>query len=231
MATTNTIAKQMMINRPKIYDKISSPALFSALPNFNLLLQNKYTMVPNNSTTLWRSLNGKVFTQFAKAGPQCKRDLWDDFVAPYYKSAINCETWRNGAGGRISSICGSDGIKDTPYDVLEVDSVQIGTWPVWKGTNDHSKWAVANPNYPNGYAASRSEIYDGYAVQEEDNSPAAGPVTSNDIASIISSFSNFSCVGDVNRMCSQETRGGGALCTVDSSLWLAFNRTIVALER
>jgi hypothetical protein len=38
----------------------------------------------------------------------------------------------------------------------------------------------------------------------------------------------MSCVGDINRMCSQEKRGGGALCTEDYSLWVAFNRCLCA---
>lgn len=31
-------------------------------------------------------------------------------------------------------------------------------------------------------------------------------------------------------MCSQETRGGGAICLIDSGLWNAFNRSVAALE-
>ena len=131
-ATTDLIAKQLMINRPKIYDKTNSPKLYSAVPNFKLLLGNSYTQNPNNSTTTWTSLNGKPFTQFAKSGPYCKRDLWDDFVSPHFHNAINVETWRNGAGGRIGSICGSDGMKNAPYDVFEVQSVQLGRWPSYQ---------------------------------------------------------------------------------------------------
>ena len=38
------------------------------------------------------------------------------------------------------------------------------------------------------------------------------------------------CVGDINRMCSQEGRGGGTLCTRDDALWHAFNKTITVIE-
>jgi len=39
------------------------------------------------------------------------------------------------------------------------------------------------------------------------------------------------CVGDINRMCSQESRGGGTLCTSDDdALWYAFNKTITVVE-
>ena len=39
-----------------------------------------------------------------------------------------------------------------------------------------------------------------------------------------------SCVGDINRMCSQETRGGGALCSDDEGMWKAFDSIISSVE-
>lgn len=41
------------------------------------------------------------------------------------------------------------------------------------------------------------------------------------------------CIGDVNRMCSQENRGGGAVCVYDEGdafLWNAFNASIGSVE-
>ena len=34
----------------------------------------------------------------------------------------------------------------------------------------------------------------------------------------------FACVGDINRICSQESRGGGALCLRNDNLWAAFSK-------
>lgn len=42
--------------------------------------------------------------------------------------------------------------------------------------------------------------------------------------------SDFYCVGDLNRMCSQETRGGGALCRKDSYINTAFNSIVKDVE-
>ena len=42
--------------------------------------------------------------------------------------------------------------------------------------------------------------------------------------------STMVCVGDNNRMCSQENRGGGAICIEDFDLWKAFNSTISTVE-
>ena len=39
-----------------------------------------------------------------------------------------------------------------------------------------------------------------------------------------------SCVGDINRMCSQETRGGGALCSGDEGMWKAFESIVSSVE-
>lgn len=42
------------------------------------------------------------------------------------------------------------------------------------------------------------------------------------------------CVGDINRMCSQESRGGGTVCTEgpagEASLWTSFNTAIAGVE-
>jgi hypothetical protein len=40
------------------------------------------------------------------------------------------------------------------------------------------------------------------------------------------------CIGDINRMCSQEGRGGGTVCVTDASdeLWGSFNDAITSVE-
>ena len=35
-----------------------------------------------------------------------------------------------------------------------------------------------------------------------------------------------SCIGGINRMCSQELRGGGAYCLPDTGLWTAFKSIV-----
>lgn len=43
---------------------------------------------------------------------------------------------------------------------------------------------------------------------------------------------SFICVGDINRMCSQESRGGGTVCVSNASatLWQSFDIAITGVE-
>ena len=60
---------------------------------------------------------------------------------------------------------------------------------VWKGTSDHSKWAVT-----------------------------------------ASSSTATTCIGDINRFCSQESRGGGTLCLTDSGLWQTMSEAVTSTD-
>jgi len=187
-ATADLIAGNLMIDRTYIYSSANSSSLAPSLPSMSAWLGNHYSSTQSSVTEL-QSLAGDLFYQFAKSGSWGK-DLWDDLVAPYFKSALSVETWRNGSGGRMSSICGTGPKASEVYDVYEVASVVMPDGTTWAGTQDHSKWGAALE----GQSATAS------------------------------------CVGDINRMCSQEARGGGALCSTDERRWAAFSSIIKAEE-
>jgi len=191
------IASNLMISRPYICDKLASPTLAASFPNFNNWLALKYTTTITSTSGKIQSYAGAQYHTFAKSKAWGK-DLWDDLVAPYFNTAIDVETWRSGSGGRMGSICG-DGVKKTNYDVIEVSTMALPDGVVWKGTQDHSKWAAALKG-------------------------------SQKLSSGVSTNSTMVCVGDNNRMCSQEARGGGALCLENYDMWLAFTQTIVTVE-
>ena len=55
----------------------------------------------------------------------------------------------------------------------------------------------------------------------QDHSKWAAGMTSED---------PYVCIGDINRMCSQEGRGGGTVCFRDSAVWSSFQATITSTE-
>ena len=190
-STADTIASNLMIDRPYLYSKYITSTIANQLPEFNDWVNLNHNSVTTNSTTLIETIGGNDFTQFAKS-QSYGEDLWDDLVAPFYKSEMNVDTWISGTGGRMSSMCGPDANDIVKYDIYQVYNITMRNGVSWLNTKDHSKWAAARVNFNQNYA---------------------------------------SCVGDNNRMCSQEKRGGGALCTtIDSNLWNAFNNTIVSVE-
>ena len=192
--TANIIAGNLMVARPYVYSSRFDASLASALPSLKAFAASAYTKTTAPVAQQIFTLGGVALTQFAKSASWAK-DLWDDLVSPFYSSPLAVETWRNGAGGRMSSICGTHGEKHFSEEVYQIAEVQMSPDVSWKGTSDHSKWCVSTTATGSGDARLK-----------------------------------VTCVGDINRMCSQEGRGGGALCLVDQTRWSAFTAAISSLE-
>lgn len=203
---TDVIASNLMVSRPYIFDKLISPAMASSFPNFNLWLSLQKSTT-TSSTTKIQSYEGRQLHMLAKSSAW-GMDLWDDLAASYFNTALNVETWRSGSGGRMGSICGSGGEKTTDYDIIEVSTMALPDGVSWKGTQDHSKWAAAIASQQTSSTATTRNVNSSVPVLD----------------------STVVCIGDNNRMCSQEGRGGSALCIEDYDLWAAFNRTILTVE-
>lgn len=183
----NNIAKGLYIDRTKIYSSYYTSSIVNTMPSFYSWIQQSAKSSITNSTFTIFTTKGNKFVQFAKS-KEWDKDLWDDFVAPYYKVPMNVETWINGAGGRMSSACGTYSI--LTYDIYQVNNVIMGDLITWTNTQDHSKWGV----------------------------------------SANTGSTKVACVGDINRMCSQESRGGGVLCFTDDNAWNIFNNIIASVE-
>lgn len=67
-------------------------------------------------------------------------------------------------------------------------------------------------------------------IEMEDGQTWGGTKDHSKWASTGDSTTYVSCMGDLNRMCSQETRGGGGVCRKEDNRWRAFNNIIGSVE-
>ncbi|ELU06802.1 hypothetical protein CAPTEDRAFT_171507 [Capitella teleta] len=130
----NTIGLQLKYTYPFIYD-YSLPDVFTKdNPNLSDVLKKHahVTKAPYKNLVSFQSLAGQEFTSFAK-NSAFDADLYSAWLAPYYKSDMNVESWQNGRGKLDSNCTGTFKVcnvcKMIPYGV------------VFKETKDHSKWA------------------------------------------------------------------------------------------
>lgn len=173
---------------------------------------------------------GKEFRLLAKSGSWMK-DLWLDLLEPRLDADLRVETWRrltasatlpvdNAAEGATAEYGPGDFTTDDKgseyhhefldadgtHAIDEVTSIDLGLLSdsagqalagyAWPYTKDHAKWAVSEPDSERGDHAT------------DDRQGSA---------------SDWICVADMNRMSSQEIRGGGAICFHEPLLWRALN--------
>lgn len=93
--TADTIASNLMVENVFLTSKKAVPSFASSLPIFTKWLSGA-TDARTTSTTVIKTLGGASYYQMAKS-EKWGKDLWDDLVAPYFKTPLYAETWRNGA--------------------------------------------------------------------------------------------------------------------------------------
>lgn len=170
---------------------------------------------------------GKPFRLLAKSGSWMK-DLWLDWIEPTLNTDLRVETWRRltasatlPADAAAPAEFGQDDFttdyKGTEYHhefldgddqhvIDEVTTIDLSLLTdsagqalggyAWSYTKDHAKWAVSEPDGERG----------DHAVDDRQGTDA-----------------DWVCVADMNRMTSQEIRGGGAICFHEPALWRALN--------
>lgn len=176
---------------------------------------------------------GKPFRLLAKSGGWM-HDLWLDWIEPRLDADLRVETWRrltasatlpadNAAGATSGSaaeygaddfVTENNGVAyhhefldaDGQHAIDEVTTIDLGLLSdaagqplsglAWSYTKDHAKWAVSEPVADRG-----------------DHATADDPAAATD----------WICVADMNRMSSQEIRGGGAICFHEALLWKGLN--------
>jgi len=156
------LAQTLLVEHPHAYSSYIPSWASSKAPSLTKLAD-----MSDVSSDLQKSTDIKAgrskFTYLAKS-KKWGKDLYKDYIAPFFKSAIYVETWPNGSAENLPSDCSSS------YPTYNMNTVVFGS-ESWTRTKDHSKWAAGQ---------------------------------------------SLLCIGGINRQDSQETRGGGALCKVDS---------------
>lgn len=92
------------------------------------------------------------------------------------------------------------GALDDPSGLLTGEPGGKLTGYLWSYTRDHAKWAISEQDDERGVQTVR--LRDGTTLADE-------PGT----------VSDWVCIADINRMTSQERRGGGAICFHEPLLW------------
>ena len=187
----------------------------------------------------FQSKGGKEFRLIAKSGAWFD-DFWIDLVEPKLGADLRVETWRRltpsamlpgedvNGDGKIdygdhdfsTTYKGRDYhheflAKDGKHVVDEVTTVNLGvledsdgnplTGYIWDYTHDHAKWGI-----------SEATEYRGEELDATDPHKRMPDCDGTE--------SDWVCVADINRMTSQEKRGGGAVCFHEPLLWHCLNQ-------
>lgn len=101
----------------------------------------KISTAPFYNLVSLRSRFGSTFKSFAKSS-SFKKELYEDLVAPNYKSGnFYVESWQHGSGN-INSDCS----KPTKVYNIQDISINAGSKISFSTLNDHSKWMVSKEN-------------------------------------------------------------------------------------
>lgn len=177
----------------------------------------------------FKSKEGKSFRLLAKSGAWFD-DFWIDLVAPTLEVDLRIETWRRLT--KTAVLPTKDG-KDIPDDYGKQDFIttykgreyhhefkDLGDKEIideithvdlqmlkdhqgnmlsdyhWSYTKDHAKWAISEELIERGKTNNETDI---------------------------PTHISWVCIADMNRMTSQEKRGGGAICFHEPLLWQSLN--------
>ena len=130
VGTLNSIARQMGLTIPDIYDsRITSgtPAALAALAAGRVSKQ-----AVCNSTAI-QTVGGSAVTHFAKS-TAWNNELYSACVAPGLQQSLFAETWIRGSA--VGPSCSGN------YHVNDVIRLELPFNDTFKETQDHSKWAV-----------------------------------------------------------------------------------------
>nr|UOI85652.1 deoxyribonuclease 2-1 [Dugesia japonica] len=132
------IVKQLLMMQASVYSHFL-PQLFTddvelinLLPN---LIKNVRSKQPDSNILKFKTINSLELIHFGKS-PKYNEDLYSGLIAPSLNDSLFVETWTNGKGGKLDSLC------QLKYKVNNVDQINF-TNKVYQSKSDHSKWAIS----------------------------------------------------------------------------------------
>jgi len=196
----------------------------------------------------FKSKAGKQFRLIAKSGAWYD-DFWIDLVGPSlenYKGGkgvdLRVETWRRLTPTAMLPFADLAGdYKEEAVDFGSHDFTTTykgheyhheffekdGRHVVDEATNVDLRMLKDNDGNPlTGYAWPYTKDHAKWAISEEDEERGVRTVALQDgtmLADMEGTVSDWVCVADINRMTSQERRGGGAICFHEPLLWHGLN--------
>ena len=192
------LAGALLRMEPRVYDAFVPPSLRSTLPTLSALAggaRNASYPLPTVTALTAAGSAGLGFLHVAKNGAW-GGELYTGAVIPALGTpGLWVETWRRAP--QLSTICSANGsaMNVKTLNVTEGGSGSGAAAAPQSYTSDHSKWAVSVCPALMGAGAGAGRLL------------SAGPS-----AACPAAFKKWVCVGDINMMSSQSSRGGGTVC-------------------
>jgi len=203
------ISYQLRYYHPKIYSENNYN--IAKTSNFSLLIDKSFYSGQHIINFVSR-YNQYLFTHFAKSY-NWQYDLYETIVSPYFRSAFAWETWRRSPAE--PSFCYPE-YTWTEINVMKVQFENDANLS-FAYTKDHSKIGIALPN---------NTFYK--QIQTSQNTNRL--LSYQHALDIDATFNKYACVGDLNRMYSQEDRGGGTACLINANFWQILKYAFIEYE-
>ena len=219
-AKTSLILDQLLIMRPTIYAHNFLDS--TSKSEWSKLIDRRWSEA-NGQTAKLNSYDGVEFQSFVKS-PLFEIEIYDDKVATELKQSLNVETWRDGSGEHLKSNC------SLKYHVYNVENVRINA--VDKDLITHDDNLLAEQLSKGFFGVSFDLMKKAAKNLISDNYNFAWKYTVDHSKWAISTTKDqpHVCVGDLNRVHSQQKRGGGVICQTNLDLWNIFSRSISSFE-
>ena len=198
-----TVAQQLLFNEPYLYATQMPSSLEHQYPIMTRVIAGQSrSKSPWFSVKPLKSAAGQSFVTYAKARAFGK-DLYSDLVAPALRTDLLTETWMNGPhSDQMPSNC------SIAYPVQNVQEISVMAECPSPGASCEIDSQLCSRI---SITFRSSEDHSKWAVSENATRP-------------------WVCVGDINRMATQEERGGGTVCHLSPVLWRVYSQLVAQVE-